>query len=107
VNSQQKIVSFLLLSHESRLTQNQDTVLRIVLEDFRDNHVWVEYGIFRVESEALNYNLIVDEYRGSIPDSFLHHNNSSFSTFDRRNDDRSNASISCAQQFGAGWWFKK
>lgn len=79
-------------------------VLRIVLEDFRDNHVWVEYGLFQIDSETTNYKLKVDEYRGSIADSFLHHNNSPFSTFDRTND-KSNATISCAQQMGAGWWF--
>lgn len=79
-------------------------VLRIVLEDFRDNHVWVEYGIFRIDSESQAYQLHVDEYRGSISDSFLHHSNASFSTFDRRSD-TSNATVSCAERMGAGWWF--
>lgn len=79
-------------------------VLRIVLEDFKDNHVWVEYGTFKVDSEKFKYQLIVDEYRGSIADSFLYHNNQSFSTFDRNND-ATNAS--CAQSLGAGWWFKR
>lgn len=45
-----------------------------MLEDFSDNHVWVEYGVFRIESEKLNYSLVADEYRGSIADSFLYHN---------------------------------
>lgn len=79
-------------------------VLRIVLEDFKDNHVWVEYGIFKMKSEALNYSLVVDEYRGSISDSFLYHNNQPFSTFDRNNDEQNST---CAVLMGAGWWFKK
>lgn len=81
-------------------------VLRIVLEDFKDNHVWVEYGTFKLQSEALNYELIADEYRGSIADSFLYHNNQPFSTFDRNND-KHNLTVSCAVSMASGWWFKK
>lgn len=81
-------------------------VLRIVLEDFKDNHVWVEYGTFKLQSEALNYELMADEYRGSIADSFLYHNNQPFSTFDR-NHDKHNLTASCAHLMGSGWWFKK
>jgi Fibrinogen beta and gamma chains, C-terminal globular domain len=74
-------------------------VLRIVLEDFKDNHVWVEYGTFKVLSEKFNFSLVVDEYRGSIADSFLYHNNQPFSTHDRNS--------SCASKMGSGWWFKR
>ncbi|CRK95275.1 CLUMA_CG008643, isoform A, partial [Clunio marinus] len=88
-----------------KLTCDQHMVLRIVLEDFKDNHVWVEYGNFRVESETHKYALSVDEYRGSIADSFLYHNNQPFSTFDRNND-VSNLTVPCAQSMGSGWWFK-
>lgn len=80
-------------------------VLRIVLEDFQDNHVWVEYGSFKIESEKLKYKLLVDDYRGSIADSFLYHNNQLFSTYDKAND-KSNSS-SCAISMASGWWFKK
>ena len=79
-------------------------VLRIVLEDFKDNHVWVEYGIFRIQSEKLNYSLVLDEYRGSIPDSFLYHNKQPFSTYDKSHETEN---TSCAQSMGSGWWFKK
>lgn len=80
-------------------------VLRIILEDFQDNHVWIEYGSFKVESEKLQYNLLVDDYRGSIPDSFLYHNQQPFSTFDRPNEKYN--STSCAVSMASGWWFKK
>lgn len=79
-------------------------VLRVVLEDFKDNHVWVEYGTFKVESENMKYQLLVDEYRGSIADSLLYHSNQSFSTFDRNNEQ---LNTTCAKSMGAGWWFKK
>lgn len=79
-------------------------VLRIVLEDFKDNHVWVEYGSFKIRSEKFNYSLVLDEYRGSIADSFLYHNNQPFSTFDRNNEQQNST---CAQTMGSGWWFKK
>jgi hypothetical protein len=78
-------------------------VLRIILEDFSDNHVWIEYGSFKIESEQLKFNLLVDEYRGSISDSFLYHNNQTFSTFDMASD----KSSSCAKTMASGWWFKK
>lgn len=88
-----------------RLTsRDQNMVLRIVLEDFKDNHVWVEYGSFKICSEKLNYSLVADEYRGSIADSFLYHNNQPFSTFDRNNEQ---GNSTCAQSMGSGWWFKK
>jgi hypothetical protein len=79
-------------------------VLRIVLEDFKDNHVWVEYGMFKVLSEKFNFSLVVDEYRGSIADSFLYHNNQPFSTYDRING---NTNSSCASSMSSGWWFNK
>jgi Fibrinogen beta and gamma chains, C-terminal globular domain len=86
-----------------RLTTENNMVLRIILEDFQDNHVWVEYNSFKIESEKLKYNLLVDEYRGSIADSFLYHNNQTFSTFDMTSDKTS----SCAKSMASGWWFKK
>lgn len=86
------------------MTHDQNMVLRIVLEDFKDNHVWVEYGIFKVESEKQKFGLVVDEYRGSIADSLLYHNKQPFSTFDRSNG---KTNSSCAPSMGAGWWFKK
>lgn len=94
------------LSHHDRLTHHHNMVLRIVLEDFKDNHVWVEYGTFKIQSEKLKYGLVVDEYRGSIADSFLYHNNQPFSTFDMNND-ISNTTASCAHSMGSGWWFKR
>ena len=77
-------------------------VLRIVLEDFKDTHVWVEYGTFKVASEDELYLLKVDEYRGSIADSFLYHNNQTFSTFDKAGENST-----CAAKMGSGWWFKE
>lgn len=85
-----------------RLTRDHNMVLRIVLEDFKDTHVWVEYGIFKLQSEELKYSLVVDEYRGSIADSFLYHNQQPFSTYDKNNENST-----CAESMGSGWWFKK
>jgi hypothetical protein len=80
-------------------------VLRIELEDFENHKMWVEYKVFRVESEKFKYNLIVDEYRGSIPDSFLYHNDMDFSTYDRNNDKVNTTCCPCALSLGSGWWF--
>lgn len=55
--------------------------------------------------EDYNYNLIIDGYRGDIPDGFLYHNDQEFSTYDRQNDNNDN--VSCASVYGNGWWFNK
>ncbi|XP_070497828.1 angiopoietin-2-like [Chironomus tepperi] len=86
------------------LTFEHDMVLRIVLEDFKDNHVWIEYSTFKVENEAKRYRLNINDYRGAVADSLLSHDGRNFSTY----DDffiSDNSSLSCAMEMGSGWWW--
>jgi len=60
------------------------------------------YDNFYLMDRSHNYELRVDEYRGSAGDSLAYHNGSEFSTFDNDNDsDPSN----CAEVHKGGWWY--
>jgi len=70
-----------------------------------DTGTWycAEYSTFRVLSEADNYRLAVAGYSGNAGDAFTRHSGSSFSTYDRDNDQL--PSDSCAATTGGGFWF--
>nr|CAI5846168.1 unnamed protein product [Callosobruchus analis] len=89
-----------------RLSTRYDLILRIQLEDFEKNHVWAEYETFRILDEMQNYTLLIDGYTGNASDSFLSHNGSAFSTYDRRNDEAPEC-CPCAVSYGGGWWFNR
>jgi hypothetical protein len=64
----------------------------------QDNHVWIEYGSFKMENENSKYKLIIDEYRGAVSDSMLGLNQCSFGTFDKFHNS------SCSMDLVNGWW---
>lgn len=90
----------------SKLSREKFLVLRIELEDFKENHVWSEYSKFVVLPEENNYQIIIGQYRGNSSDSFSSHNGSFFSTFDKKNDQAPEC-CPCSVSFGAGWWFNR
>lgn len=96
-----------------QLTSDDDMVLRVMLESWDGHTIDLEYGLFRVDSEEYNYNLIIGEprFNDSKLDSLSYHNLMDFSTYDRRND-RTDANgtascCSCAVSYGGGWWFNE
>ncbi|NXT01255.1 FIBA protein, partial [Jacana jacana] len=93
------------------LTQN-DTLLRVELEDWDGNAVYAEY-IVQVGSEAEGYALAVSSYEGTAGDALIagwleegteytSHAQMRFSTFDR---DQDRWEESCAEMYGGGWWY--
>lgn len=96
-----------------RLTQNDNVELRISLEDWNGTKLNLDYGLFRVEAEEYNYNLMIGEpkFDRQPLDSMNYHNNQNFSTFDRQNDSTSSdgpsGCCSCAVSYGGGWWYNK
>ncbi|XP_068798458.1 fibrinogen alpha chain [Struthio camelus] len=93
------------------LTQN-DTVLRVELEDWDGNAVYAEY-IIQVGSELEGYALAVSSYEGNAGDALItgwleegteytSHAQMQFSTFDRDHD---RWEESCAEVYGGGWWY--
>ncbi|XP_027756736.1 fibrinogen alpha chain [Empidonax traillii] len=93
------------------LTQN-DTLLRVELEDWDGNAVYAEY-IVQVGSEAEGYALTVSSYEGTAGDALIagwmeegteytSHAQMKFSTFDR---DQDHWEENCAEMYGGGWWY--
>ncbi|RZC36978.1 fibrinogen-like protein 1, partial [Asbolus verrucosus] len=88
----------------SRFSRERRLVLRIELENFDGKRAWAEYSNFLVLSEEERYQIIIGGYKGNASDSFSSHNNSFFSTFDRKNDQAPEC-CPCAVSYGGGWWF--
>ncbi|XP_027491300.1 fibrinogen alpha chain [Corapipo altera] len=93
------------------LTQN-DTLLRVELEDWDGNAVYAEY-ILQVGSEAEGYALTVSSYEGTAGDALIagwleegteytSHAQMKFSTFDL---DQDHWEENCAEMYGGGWWY--
>lgn len=96
-----------------RLTYDDDMELKIILEDWNNRKIEFIYDVFRVDSEANKYNLIVDDFHGenNTLNAMAYHNGQDFSTYDRQNDktgiDGNRTCCSCAVSYASGWWFNK
>lgn len=80
--------------------------LRVELEDFDGNMVWAQYDFFKVASEREKYKLFLGGYAGNATDSLSSHSNSSFSTYDQKNDAAPDC-CPCSLSYGGGWWFNR
>ncbi|XP_017778485.1 PREDICTED: angiopoietin-2 [Nicrophorus vespilloides] len=89
------------------LTNNEEYILRVELEDFEGNKRYAQYSHFKIYSEAEYYKLEIDGYEGnagdSLNDPWYGSNNSPFSTYNRDND---RSSLNCASMLKGGWWWK-
>ncbi|KAI5729307.1 hypothetical protein M8J76_001207 [Diaphorina citri] len=89
------------------LTNNEEYMLRIELEDFEGNKRYAQYSHFKIYSEQEYYKLEIDGYEGnagdSLNDPWYGSNNSPFSTYNRDND---RSSLNCASMLKGGWWWK-
>ena len=56
-----------------RLTDADDVMLRVDLEDFEGNITYAQYNTFKVAHEADNYSLTLGKYNGTAGDSFMFH----------------------------------
>ncbi|KAJ8978395.1 hypothetical protein NQ317_006302, partial [Molorchus minor] len=89
-----------------KISNQQNLILRIELEDFENNSVWAEYDNFAVASENDNFQLSVSDYTGNASDSFSSHSGSYFSTYDQTNDQAPEC-CPCSLSYGGGWWFNR
>ncbi|KAF2355399.1 Fibrinogen alpha/beta/gamma chain C-terminal globular domain [Trinorchestia longiramus] len=89
------------------LTNTQEHILRVELEDFEGNRRYAEYSTFKLHSELDLYKLEIGGYAGnagnSLNDPWYGSNLSPFSTFDRDND---RSSLNCASMLKGGWWWR-
>ena len=89
----------------SQLTLTGRYKLKFDLQSRSNTSNWysAEYSMFRVLSEAENYELHVAGYSGNAGrDAFSYHNGMMFTTYDRDNDLVGN----CAVSWGGGFWYK-
>ncbi|KAK4877596.1 hypothetical protein RN001_010102 [Aquatica leii] len=89
------------------LTNNEEYILRVELEDFEGNKRYAQYSHFKIYSEAEYYKLELDGYEGNagdaLNDPWYGSNHSPFSTYNRDND---RSSLNCASMLKGGWWWK-
>uniref|UniRef100_A0AAZ3RPI5 Fibrinogen C-terminal domain-containing protein n=1 Tax=Oncorhynchus tshawytscha TaxID=74940 RepID=A0AAZ3RPI5_ONCTS len=75
-----------------------DSILRIELEDWKEDRRSVEYQ-FTMEGAQAHYTLHLTHLSGDLPNAMGNHTR--FSTKDRDNHQDSN----CAKNYTGGWWF--
>jgi len=90
-----------------RLTSDDNSMLRVDLEDFEGNTAYAEYNKFGVMSENDKYKLKLGSYSGNANDSLSHHDDQPFSTKDQDNDQHTNGQqeVHCARRFHGAWWY--
>jgi len=90
-----------------RLTSDNNSMLRVDLEDFEGNTAYAEYNKFGVMSENDKYKLKLGSYSGNANDSLSHHDDQPFSTKDQDNDQHTNGQqeVHCARRFHGAWWY--
>ncbi|XP_028300887.1 angiopoietin-related protein 3 [Gouania willdenowi] len=84
------------------LTKQKLYILRIDLEDWKDEKHWSEYR-FSIENASKDYVLRAHQYSGDLPDSMVNITGTAFSTKDRNNKNHRNSD--CTRNDTGGWWF--
>ncbi|KAL5517896.1 hypothetical protein EMCRGX_G003531 [Ephydatia muelleri] len=92
---------FLGLIKIHRLTQKNDSELRVELEQWSGSKSYAKYSSFAVGNSASKYPLTVSGYSGNAGDSMSYHNGMKFSTYDQDNDVWNG---NCAQTYKGAWW---
>ncbi|XP_069140960.1 ficolin-1-A-like [Argopecten irradians] len=79
-------------------------VLRVDLEGWGGTKGYAQYSTFQVAGEAEHYQLTVQGFSGNVSyDALGQHNDNSFTTFDKDNDNH--FAINCAEYYKGGWWY--
>ncbi|XP_017054832.1 techylectin-5A [Drosophila ficusphila] len=88
-----------------KILYRDDHELRVELQEDQEPVEWAEYPLFRLDSEAYNYQLSVEGgFRGSLPDALGKHNLMDFTTYDQRTNLGTSGDTKCAENYGGGWW---
>ena len=91
-----------------RLTQVESHELMITMVDHDDISYVAKYDLFKVDSEATDYQLQLGKYitaSSTAGDSLKFHKNQRFSTYDNDNDVSTHKN--CAETHHGAWWYKK
>ncbi|XP_029970998.1 angiopoietin-related protein 3-like [Salarias fasciatus] len=90
------------LSKIRSLVSQGNSVLHILLEDWKHNRRFIEYS-FHLDGPEDNYRVHLTYLSGNLPDPLTNHSGLMFSTKDKDND--KHQGVHCAQQQTGGWWF--
>ncbi|KAH9489630.1 hypothetical protein Btru_037335 [Bulinus truncatus] len=71
-----------------------------------DYNTLSSYSEFYIDSEADNYRLHLNKFKGNVYDFFIRHNDTMFSTPDRDNDFLPNHFCAGPNAYNTGWWFR-
>ncbi|XP_059155916.1 fibrinogen-like protein 1 isoform X2 [Physella acuta] len=89
------------------LTSQEDTMLRVEMEEWSGKKHYAVYNHFKVDGAKQNYRLHISGYSGNAGDSMTspweNHDGMPFSTKDQDNDGR--YYDSCAEHYKGAWWF--
>ncbi|XP_040895538.1 angiopoietin-related protein 3 [Toxotes jaculatrix] len=77
-------------------------ILRIDLEDWKEEKHWAEYH-FSLEGPSKDYSLHVSHFSSDLPDAMANSTGTRFSTKDRNHNNY--RSPNCARSYTGGWWF--
>ncbi|XP_074121871.1 angiopoietin-related protein 3 isoform X3 [Sminthopsis crassicaudata] len=81
------------------IVKQSDYILRIELEDWKDNKRYIEYS-FNLGSKETDYTLHLSEILGNIPNAIPEHKDLVFSTWDHNAKDY----LTCPESYSGGWW---
>ncbi|XP_035504483.1 angiopoietin-related protein 3 isoform X2 [Scophthalmus maximus] len=84
------------------LVQQGAYILRIDVEDWKEEKHWAEYR-FALDGPSEEYTLHVSHFSGDLPNALANITGMRFSTRDRNNDNPRNSN--CARNYSGGWWF--
>ncbi|XP_053178215.1 angiopoietin-related protein 3 [Scomber japonicus] len=84
------------------LTQQGMYILRIDLEDWKEEKHWAEYR-FSLEGPSKGYTIHLSHFSGDLTDAMANNTGVSFFTKDRSDDTTRNSN--CARSYTGGWWF--
>ncbi|XP_003793180.1 angiopoietin-related protein 3 [Otolemur garnettii] len=83
-----------------RIAKQSDHILRIELEDWKDNTHYIQYS-FRLGDEETNYTLHLARTTGTIASALPEHRDLVFSTWDHR----AKGHVNCPESSPGGWWW--
>ncbi|XP_037357272.1 angiopoietin-related protein 3 [Talpa occidentalis] len=82
------------------IVKQSNYILRVELEDWKDNTYYIEYS-FHLGNQETNYRLHLVEITGNIPNVLPQHKDLEFSTWDHK----AKGHMNCTESYSGGWWW--
>ncbi|XP_004679122.1 PREDICTED: angiopoietin-related protein 3 [Condylura cristata] len=82
------------------IVKQSNYILRVELEDWKDNTYYIEYS-FHLGNQATNYRLHLVEITGNFPNVLPQHKDLEFSTWDHK----AKGHVNCMESYSGGWWW--